>query len=135
MNTAAISLSAGSFVVVMTTLVTYFRTIPRGKVPVSVVGLQLRLWFGLGLAGSAIAWSVWSGSLGAAVIAPAAFATMNGAFVLWLLRNRATPVGDLKVEVGDKLLPFGATTSDGSTFHSDSLAGKRTLLKFFRGGW
>ena len=135
MNTTAIGLSAGSFVVVMTTLVIYFRSIPRGKVPVSVLGLQLKLWFGLGLAAAAIAWAARSGSLGAAVIAPTAFATMMGAFVLWLLSNRATPVGDLEVEVGNKLLAFEATTSDGAAFRSDDLAGKRTLLKFFRGGW
>lgn len=135
MNAAAIGLSAGSFVVVMVTLVTYFRTIPGGKVPASIVGVQLKLWLGLGLAAAAVAWDVRSGLPGAAVIAPAAFATMMGAFVLWLLSNRATPVGDLKVKVSDKLLPFEATISDGSVFRSGSLAGKRTLLKFFRGGW
>ena len=40
-----------------------------------------------------------------------------------------------EVQVGDTLLAFEAVTSEGAQFRSDSLAGKRALLKFFRGGW
>jgi len=52
-----------------------------------------------------------------------------------VLTQRKTPIGDIKVEVGDTLLPFTATNSDGEAFSSEALIGKRTLLKFFRGGW
>ena len=136
MNTVAISMSAGGFVVLMGTLVTYLRTIPRGKVPESVGGLVTGLLVGVGLATAGIVWSIQNtGSAGVAVIAPAAFALMIGTFFLWVVSQRKTPVGDLQLKLGDKLLPFEASTSEGAVFTTAELAGKRTLLKFFRGGW
>ena len=136
MNTLALGLSAAGFVVVMGTLVSYFATIPRGTVPVKIGGLVVRLSVGVALAALAIlSSSQGAGSAGALVIAPAAFAMVMGSAVLWLLTQRKTPIGDLKVAVGDKLLPFETTASDGAKFRSDDLVGKRTLLKFFRGGW
>ena len=50
-----------------------------------------------------------------------------------LPRFGAKPVEEFRL--ADTLLPFEATASDGAVFITDSLAGKRTLLKFFRGGW
>ena len=70
-----------------------------------------------------------------AVIIPAYFSLIMGLLFLWLLTQRKTPVGKIKVTVGDKLLPFETATSEGGRFHTDELAGKRVLLKFFRGGW
>ena len=135
MNTGAVATSAGSVVWVMGSIVLYLRTIPRDKVPVKVTGFALQLLFGIGLAGAAIAWGVQTESAGAAVIAPAAFAAVMALMLLGLLTQRKTPIGDIKLKVGDKLLAFEATTSEGTRFHTDDLAGKRTLLKFFRGGW
>ena len=136
MNTVAVGMSAGGFVVVMGTLVTYLRTIPRGKVPESVGGLVIGLLVGIGLAAAGIVWSIQSTeSAGVAVIAPAVFALMFGTFFLWVVTQRKTPVGDLQLKVGDKLLSFEASTSEGAGFTTAELAGKRTLLKFFRGGW
>lgn len=136
MNTVAVGMSAGGFVVVMGTLVTYLRTIPRGKVPESVAALVMGLSVGVGLAAAGIIWSIQStGSAGVAVIAPAAFALMMGTFFLWVVTQRKTPVGDLQLKVGDTLLSFEASTSEGAGFATAELAGKRTLLKFFRGGW
>ena len=136
MNTVALGMSTGGFLVVTGTVVTYFRTIPRGTVPVRIVGLSVKLCIGIALAVAGVVWSYrHSGSAGVAVIAPAAFAASMGGFVLWLITQRKTPVGDLNVKVGDKLLSFAATTAEGARFHTDELVGKRTLLKFFRGGW
>lgn len=136
MNAVAIGMSAGGFVVVMGTLVPYLRTIPRNKVPEKVTGLVTGLWLGVGLAVAAIAWSVYStGTVGVAVIAPAAFALMMGGFFLWVVSQRKVPAGDLQVKLDGQLLPFKTTTSEGLPFDTGDLAGKRTLLKFFRGGW
>jgi hypothetical protein len=135
MSAVAVGLSAGSFVWVTVTVVAYFSTIPKGKVPVGITGMVLKLLVGLGLAAAAVAWSYRGGSLGAAVIAPAAVATLLASMILWLLSQRKTPIGELKVKVGDTLLAFEAATAEGTRFHTDALAGKRTLLKFFRGGW
>ncbi len=136
MNTVAVGMSVAGFVVVMGTWVAYLSKIPRGAVPARPIGSIILQCVGIGLAVSAINWSYQvGGGFGVAVLAPAAFALMMGGAFLWLLTQRKTPIGDLKVEVGDKLLSFEATTSEGSGFHTDELAGKRTLLKFFRGGW
>jgi len=136
MNTVAIGASSAGFAAVFVAWVTYLSTIPSGKVPVRPVGSIIGQVVGIGLAVSAIVWSFRDGgSPGVAVIVPAAFALMMGLAFLYLLTQRKTPVGDLRVKVGDMVLPFEATTSDGAGFHTDSLAGKRTLLKFFRGGW
>ncbi len=136
MNTVAVGMSAGGFVVVMGTLVTYLRTIPRDKVPVQVGGLTAGLWLGVGLAAAAVVWSVRAtGAAGVAVIAPAAFAIMMGTFFLWVVTQRKVPAGDLQVKVGGELLSFEAITSEGTGFSTEELSGKRTLLKFFRGGW
>ena len=136
MNTMALGMSLIGFFVVMGTWVAYFSTVPRGKVPVRPVGSVIMQCVGIGLAVSAIVWGYQSIGLSkVVVIIPAAIALMMGLFFLWLLSIRKTPIGDLKVKVGDKLLPFKAITSEGKEFHTDDLAGKRILLKFFRGGW
>jgi hypothetical protein len=136
MSMAALGMSVVSLVFVTVTVVAYFRSIPRNEVPVEVTRLQLELSLGVVLAGAAVVWSVHTvGTVGVAVVASAALAATMAVLVLWLLTQRKTPIGDLKVKVGDALLPFEATTASGAAFHSDELAGKRTLLKFFRGGW
>ena len=136
MNLVALGLSVAGFATVMGTWVVYLGGIPRGRVPVRPVGSVILQCMGIALAASAIVWG-YLGSLssGAAVIVPAVFALLLGPAFLWILTQRKTPIGELKVEVGDQLLAFGATTSEGAEFHSDELAGKRTLLKFFRGHW
>ena len=136
MNTPVIGLSAAGFLMVMTAWVTYLATIPSGRVPARPVGAIILQLAGIVLAVSAVVWSFRDGGApGAAVIVPTVFALMMGSTFFYLLSLRKTPIGDLKVEVGDTLLPFEATASDGTVFNTDSLAGKRTLLKFFRGGW
>jgi hypothetical protein len=136
MNAVAVGMSVAGFVVVMGTWGAYLARIPSGKVPRRPIGSIILQCVGICLAVSAIAGDYHDGGgVGLAVFAPAAFALMMGATFLWLLTQRKTPIGDLKVEVGDKLSSFAATTSEGSGFHTDELAGKRTLLKFFRGGW
>lgn len=136
MNLLAVGMSVAGFVAVMGTWVVYLGKIPGGKVPERPSGSIILQCVGIGLAFSAIVWSyLGDGSSGVAVIVPAVVALMMGLFFLWLLTQRKTPLGDLTVKVGDKLLPFAATTSEGAGFHSDELAGRRILLKFFRGGW
>ena len=136
MNAAAAGVSAAGFAAVMIAWGTYLATIPSGKVPARPVGWIVLQLVGIAMAVSAIVWSMQdSGSPGLAVILPAVLAVMMGSTFFYLLSQRKTPVGDLKVKVGDQLPAFAVNNSDGSEFHSTSLAGKRTLLKFFRGGW
>lgn len=129
-------MSVAGVVVVMGTWLAYLATIPRGSVPVRPIGSIILHGAGIGLAISAIVWGfLGDGASGIAVLVPAVFALTMGLMFFWLLSIRKTPIGDLKVEAGDRLLAFEATNSEGSRFHTNDLAGKRTLLKFFRGGW
>jgi hypothetical protein len=136
MITTAIGLSVAGFALVMAAWISYLATIPSGKVPRRPIGAIILQSAGMGLVITAVVWSIGDGgSPGAAVLVPAIFALMMGSTFFYLLTQRKTPIGDLKVKVGDTLLPFETATSDGVAFNTDSLAGKRTLLKFFRGGW
>ena len=136
MNTMAFATSATGFVAVMVAWISYLATIPSGKVPARPVGSIILQLAGMVAAASAVVWSFRDGgSPGVAVVVPAVFALMMGSTFMYLLSLRKTPIGNLKVKVGEALLPFEATTSDGARFHTDSLAGKRTIFKFFRGGW
>jgi cytochrome oxidase Cu insertion factor (SCO1/SenC/PrrC family) len=88
------------------------------------------------LPAAGIVWSVrQAGGPSWLLLVLSALGIMFGGLFLFVLSQRKTPIGDLRVSTGDSLLPFSATDSDGTPFHSDSLAGKRILLKFFRGGW
>ena len=136
MNTMAFATSATGFVAVMVAWISYLATIPSGRVPARPVGSIILQLAGMVAAASAVVWSFRDGgSPGVAVVVPAVFALMMGSTFMYLLSLRKTPIGNLKVKVGEALLPFEATTSDGTRFRTDSLAGKRTILKFFRGGW
>jgi hypothetical protein len=129
-------MSAAGFVAVVGAWTGYLATVPSGNVPARPIGGITLQITGICLAIAGIVWSLRDGgSPGVAVIAPSAVALMMGPLFLYLLTQRKTPIGELKVEVADALLPFAATTSAGAAFHTDSLAGKRTLLKFFRGSW
>lgn len=131
----AIGVSVGSLVVTMAVVVNYFSRIAKAKIGNEIGGLVLQLVLGIALAAIAIVFALQKGTLGAAVIAPAAFATMLSSMLLYFLSQRKTPVGDLKVKVGDQFLAFEAKTSDGSRFDTSEFADRRILLKFFRGGW
>ena len=136
MNTIALEMAVASVMVVMGTWISYLVAIPRNKVPVRPLGSIIMQCLGIGLAVSAIlSRDQNSGLAVVAVIIPAFFAMMMGLIFLWLLTQRKTPIGQIKVKIGDKLLPFEAATSEGAVFHSDELAGKRVIMKFFRGGW
>ena len=114
MNVAALVLALISLLVVLGTWVAYFARLPSGNIPVEPKASLLLQGVGTALASAAM--------------------TMGLLFV-WLYSQRKTPVGDLRIAVGDALLPFDALTDEGAAFHSDALRGKRTLFKFFRGSW
>lgn len=135
MNSIALIFAVAGLLSVMTAWAMYLATIPRGTVPDRPVGYLAAQVAGIALAAAGIAWSARSGAAGPAVIAPAAFAMFMAGFFLFLFSQRKTPVGDIRVTVGDSLLPFSVNDSEGQRFDSGSLAGKRVLLKFFRGGW
>lgn len=136
MVSTAILLAATGLACVGFSWATYLASIPKGTVPARPVRDILLQLGGAGLGIVAILLAMRDGKgPGVLVLVPAAPALLMGTGFLLLLSQRKTPVGDIQVKVGDKLLAFAARNSDGSPFHSDSLAGRRVLIKFFRGGW
>lgn len=124
-------LAAAAAALTLGAWVGYMSTIPRGVVavrPTTTIAVHL----------GGIALAVLSLAVGPRTIlstALAATAIGLAAFFFYLLSQRKTPVGQLTVAVGDALPSFSAKRSDDSDFESESLAGKRVLLKFFRGHW
>jgi len=116
--------------IVFATWGVYLSTIPKNTVPAKLlpsVALQT-----LGAA-SAVFAMVRQPSV--TVIVPSAMALMMASLFLYLLSQRKTPIGKITVAVGESLPPLSLQTIDGGNFESASLAGKRVLLKFFRGSW
>jgi hypothetical protein len=136
MATVALGLVSAGLLVVVVTWGAYLASIPKGNVAARPVGSIILQLLGVGLAIVGVTWPLCEGGApGVGLIIPASLATMMGGLFLFLLTQRKTPIGNIKVSVGDKLLAFASQDSDGNSFHSDSLAGKRVFLKFFRGGW
>ncbi|KPA21129.1 putative peroxiredoxin [Shimia sp. SK013] len=136
MNTAAILTAMAGFAIVLISIILYFRTIPRGTVPEKVGGFATKLIIGVALSLIGVYLGLTGeGMAGALTYVLASLGIFFGGFILWVLTQRKTPIGEIKVAVGDNLLPFTSMTSEGAAFDSSELSGKRTLLKFFRGGW
>ena len=135
MKLEAILFATGSFLLVAVFTVSYFSKVAEAKLTKEIGLIVSQFLVGLGMAVGSIVFAWHHGVLGAAVIAPASLAITTSGLLLFLLSQRKTPVGDLKVKVGDTLLPFSATTAEGAPFDSADLSGRRILLKFFRGGW
>lgn len=56
-------------------------------------------------------------------------------FFLLTFAISAQKLGSKAIKVGDQIPAFNATTAEGESFDSTSLAGTPVLLKFFRGHW
>lgn len=126
-------ISIVSFVLLNAALVHYFYKLKQNKTLKNPVFLKLSMFTGSLL-------SIWAigtlfteptSTLVTVVVALIGFSVLStSATFSVFLATKATPIGDIKVSVGDKILPF--KTID---FNSESLIGKRTLLKFYRGAW
>lgn len=66
---------------------------------------------------------------------------LSGTTLVWAAvaygvhRQRRIPRNVLQVDVGEPMLAFSARTPEDDRFDSSALAGRRVLLKFFRGEW
>ena len=130
MNGVAVALAASALAAVVGSWLIYLRSIPGGGVarrPIGHLATQI-----LGMVVAVIAIGL-SPQLPVAI--PAAVSLLLGAVFLGLLSLRKTPIGELKVDVGDPLIAFQCSDSAGAVFETGSLRGQRALLKFFRGSW
>lgn len=135
-----LALAGGGLLLIMGTWVAYLSTIPRAKVPTNPILYTLTQLVGVAVVGVSV-YLAFDGDVAlssGARIALYVIAGMSLMLVgvwLFLMATRQTPVGALKVGVGDSVLPFVTPRSDGTEFDLASLQGQRYLLKFFRGSW
>lgn len=110
--------------------VRYLNTIATEQVPESTSGYSAAFALGTGLA---FAGAVLNPGITAALIAAVGMST--GGLMLYLLSIRKLPDGELVASVGNPMPPVQALDETGAPFDLTSLAGKRVMLKFFRGSW
>jgi peroxiredoxin len=115
-------------------LVVYLRKMKKSKTPKKPIGLIISMLLGLCFGGYAVFLSNSTTELTLSGII-LGFTVFIAAMLSFLLLQKKAPLGDIKVKVGDLIIPFQADTFEGKTFSTQTLKGKRTLLKFFRGSW
>lgn len=115
-------------------LVVYLGKMKKSKTPKKPIGLMISMLLGLCLGGYAVS---LSNSATETVVAGifCGFTIFLSAMLLFLLLQKKPPLGDIKVKVGDLIIPFEASTFEDNAFNTEKIKGKRTLLKFFRGSW
>ena len=134
MNVMTIIFSILGVVSTVTGLVLYMKKVKNNqapKVPVALI-ISFIVSFYLGFYALEL-----SEELSETIIVSILFGltTFAALFFSFILLNKNTPIGDIKVTVGDNILSFKSTDFTGKEFNSESLRGKRTLLKFYRGSW
>jgi hypothetical protein len=132
----AVILSAVGFVLAVGGMVHYMAQIPPGRVPAVPTGHMVAEAGGAAVAVAAV-WLGWGASTGvfAAIAGMSGLSLLMAGFFFFLMSQRKTPVGEIRVAVGDPLPVFAAQDWKGHAFDSASLRGQRVLLKFFRGHW
>lgn len=136
MNIWIVSLPIVGFLLVLGSWGVYLSSISSGKVPVWPIGSIITQCIGMLLGIGATVSAFRSGvAMHPLLWIPVFLSIGMGLAFLGLLSIRKTPIGDLKVQVGDSILAFETQTSEGQLFRMQDRLGQRTLLKFFRGGW
>ncbi|GAB1623807.1 hypothetical protein AAOGI_38570 [Agarivorans albus] len=126
-------LSITGFVILNIALVLYFAKLKKNQTPKNpiilkgsmLVSTAFVLWSICSAYSGGVSAGVWTGIIFMAFY----ILSINITFAVFLA-TKNTPIGDIKVKVGDTILPFKTVN-----FNSESLIGKRTLLKFYRGSW
>lgn len=136
MNTLALTFSIVSLLVLLGGVSVYFSKLLKNTVPESPIGLLLSLFMAILGAGYSLYLAIPDVFLNLLpIVVFAGFTLFFSCFLLFLLSIRKTPVGHLKVSIGDTFLPFEIHSNKNIPFTDNDLIGKRTLLKFYRGSW
>ncbi|MEH6597299.1 MAG: peroxiredoxin family protein [Colwellia polaris] len=136
MNTFALTISLVGLIIMLTGIALYFSKLIKNKVPKLPIGLFFCLSVGVLTGLYSLYLAIPNAFLSVLPIAiPAVFTVFIGSFFIFVFLNKNTPLGDIKVSIGDKLIPFETKTAADTIFSSEQFKGKRTLLKFYRGSW
>lgn len=117
------------------TWLVYLAAIPPERAPRRPIAHVLGMSLGLisSAAGLVVA-GITGSSIGLPLVGLAITLPLAALF-FYLLRIAALPPGALRVQVGDRFIPFAALNDAGQAVHSESWYGRRILLKFYRGHW
>lgn len=119
------------FVLLNVAMVHYFAKVKQSKTPRAPLLLIIGMVTSSILSVVALASHTFMLDIISITIVLLAFNNLStSALFSYFLATRKTPLGDIKLKEGEQLLPF--TTEQ---FDSRELAGKRTLIKFYRGSW
>lgn len=129
-KTLGTTLGIVALVVAIATVILWFRQVNLVALP------QDRTWFvilfaaALLFGGAAFAFKTrWFGAI------PAVGGVLIALFMVGTIYISPQQVADNPIRVGNTIPQFVALTDQGERFNSNSLQGKPTLLKFFRGHW
>jgi len=136
MNMTALGFALFGLVVCISSITTYMLKVKQRKTPVIPMGLTGSLVLAIALALYALFLAIPGPIFGALLVSVIAAVTLLMSIkILHMRAQKCQPMGLMTVKVGDKILPFEATTFDGKPFSSHELDGKRLLIKFYRGSW
>lgn len=130
-----ITIAAAGLAAMLAGATHYMTRVARGdlRAPPATLLVGVPLAAGLALVGLGIGLALGEPPLPLSVVA--GISLVLAAFALWVHRQRRVPRDTLAVALGDPLPAFATLTPEGARFDSRSLAGRRVLLKFFRGEW
>lgn len=135
-NSLALMVSILGLVVLIIGVSRYFSTIVKNNVPV----VPYSLFFALAIGAASGVYSLFlvasdGTTMIIAVAIPALISLFTSGLLTFIITQKNTPIGDIKVKVGDRILPISAMNADGKKFNDTQWQNQRVLLKFYRGSW
>ena len=124
------SLGLLAFAVAAVTVMAWFRQINQVEIPENRTAFVVFFLTAAALGvGAFVARTRWFGGVAAVL------AIVIGSFVPFTVAISRQEVAADAIRVGDSIPVFSALDENGEVFESTTLAGKPTLIKFFRGHW
>ncbi len=133
---SAITLSLLGFATTVIGSLHYFLKVKKNNPPKNPIVLMLALGAGVFLGLSALICGVidmdWSFVF---VAIMSSFSILLGGKFIWVFSQKDTPLGDIKVAIGETFPHFESITYKNEKFSTADLKNQRVLLKFYRGAW
>ncbi|QIZ75812.1 peroxiredoxin family protein [Ferrimonas lipolytica] len=135
MQFMAIGFAFVGLVITLTGGAVYLNKLKQSRAPKHPVGFSAAL-ISATVIGTYAVYLAWPSALSTVItVLPLLFTAMLAFVFFFFLGQKNPPLNDIKIKVGEPILPFTVPAHDGSLFDSEKLKGRRTLLKFFRGSW
>lgn len=114
----------------------YFVKVKRNETPKTPVALYVGLVLGIVIGSYGLVLASAQSTIAVVLSAlPLTISTFFFLVLTFFLIQKKPPLGDIKIKVGDSMLPFTVKNHSNEDFSSEQFIGKRTLFKFYRGSW